>query len=206
MPEVEAAVAMVRRRHKPVAGTSHRSLAYSAQEPEMAAWVHNALTDSFLVAYQVFGPKPIDTAEADRFVAEQTRVGELLDAAPLPETAAGLAAWIGDHPEAGRSPGMAEAMEFLRRPPLPLKVRIPYRLMFAAAAATMPPRLRRILGVRKWPGAILVGKAMIGFLRWALGSSPSWHVALLRVDAPVPEGIFRQPVRAAAPPASNPAA
>lgn len=206
MPEVEAAVAMVRRRHKPVAGTSHRGLAYSAQEPEMAAWVHNALTDSFLVAYQVFGPKPIDTAEADRFVAEQTRVGELLDAAPLPETAAGLAAWIGDHPEAGRSPGMAEAMEFLRRPPLPLKVRIPYRLMFAAAAATMPPRLRRILGVRKWPGAILVGKAMIGFLRWALGSSPSWHVALLRVDAPVPEGIFRQPVRAAAPPASNPAA
>jgi hypothetical protein len=78
--------------------------------------------------------------------------------------------------------------------------------MFAAAAATMPLRLRRILGVRKWPGAIVIGKGMIGFLRWALGSSPSWHVALLRVGAAVPEGLFRQPVRASSPgPAANPA-
>ncbi len=172
----------------------------------MAAWVHNVLTDSFLVAYQVFGPKRITTAEADRFVAEQAEVGRLLDASPLPKTAASLAAWVGDHPEAGRSPGMTDAMDFLRKPPLPFKVRIPYRLMFAAAAATMPDRLRRILGVRKWPGAILIGKAMIGFLRWALGSSPSWHVALLRVGAEVPEGLFRQPVRASSPDATvNPA-
>jgi uncharacterized protein (DUF2236 family) len=205
MPEVEQAVAMVRRRHAPVAGTSHRGRTYSADEPEMAAWVHNALTDSFLVAYRVFGPRRLGVDDADRFVAEQTRVGELLDAAPLPATAAGLASWIADHPEAGRSPGMTEAMDFLRTPPLPLGVRIPYRLMFAAAVATMPVRLRRILGVRRWPGAILVGRAMMGFLRWALGSSPSWHLALIRVGAHVPDGMFRQPLRtadAAAPPAA----
>lgn len=207
MPEVDAAVSTVRRRHEPVVGESHRGIAYSAEEPEMAAWVHNALTDSFLTAYRVFGPKPISPVDADRFVAEQTKVGELLDADPLPDTAAGLASWIADHPDVGRSPGMTEAMDFLRTPPLPLKVRIPYRLMFAAAVATMPVRLRRILGVRKWPGVILVGKAMIGFLRWALGSSPSWRVALLRVEAPVPRSLFRQPVRAAIPgPAPRPAA
>lgn len=199
MPEVEQAVATVRRRHKPVTGTSHRGRRYSAEEPEMAAWVHNALTDSFLVAYQEFGPRSISVAEADRFVTEQTEVGRLLDAAPLPTTAAALRSWLADHPEAARSPGMREAMEFLRTPPLPLKVRIPYRLMFAAAVATIPVPVRRILGVRRWPGAILVGRAMIGFLRWALGSSPSWHLALLRVAAPVPQGLFRQPLRAPSP-------
>ena len=41
-----------------------------------------------------------------QFVAEQTEVGALLDAAPLPTTAASLAEWVADHPEAGRSPAM----------------------------------------------------------------------------------------------------
>ena len=31
-------------------------------------------------------------------------------------------------------------------------------------------------------------------LRWALGSSPSWHLALVRAGAPVPDGLFRQPL------------
>ena len=104
MPEVEQAVSMVRRRHKPVAGTSHRGRAYSADDPEMAAWVHNVLTDSFLVAYQVFGPKRITTAEADRFVAEQAEVGRLLDASPLPKTAASACCLGRRSPRGGKVP------------------------------------------------------------------------------------------------------
>ncbi len=166
--------------------------------PAYAAWVHNALTDSFLVAYQVFGPRHRAEIDADRFVAEQTAVGALLDADPLPATAAGLATWLAEHPEAGDSPGLAAAVEFLRAPPLPLRILIAYRLMVIAAAATIPRRLRRILGLRRLPGAILVGRALVGFLRWALGSSPSWHVALVRSGAAVPEGLFRQPLLAPA--------
>ena len=43
MPEVDAAVAVVRHAHQPVRGTSERDRAYNAAKPEMAAWVHNVL-------------------------------------------------------------------------------------------------------------------------------------------------------------------
>lgn len=195
-PEVDAAVQIVRRAHVPVRGRSHRDRPYSAGTPKYAAWVHNALTDSFLAAYQHFGPRRLTEEEADRFVAEQTEVGRLLDADPLPDTAGGLAAWLTDHPDLGDSPGLTETVSFLRSPPLPAAVRVGYRLMFAAAVATVPARLRAVLGVRKRPGALLIGRLMVRFLRWALGSSPSWHVALVRADAPIPEGLFRQPLPA----------
>ncbi|HSF84817.1 MAG TPA: oxygenase MpaB family protein [Acidimicrobiia bacterium] len=198
MPEVERAVSMVRGRHRPVAGTSHRGRTYTAATPVYAAWVHNALTDSFLVAFQVFGPRHRDEVNADQFVAEQTRVGALLDAAPLPATADGLAAWVAEHPDAGPSPAMESALEFLTSPPLPRAVKLGYRMMYWAAVATIPRRLRGVLGLRRVPGAIVTGRILVGFLRWALGSSPSWHVALVRAGAPVPDGLFNQPLLAPA--------
>ncbi|NNF64549.1 MAG: DUF2236 domain-containing protein [Acidimicrobiia bacterium] len=192
MPEVEAAVALVRRAHRPVSGESHRGRSYSAGAAPLAAWVHNALTDSFLEAFCVYGPRRLSTAEADSFVLEQSAIGELLGAHPMPTTARGLASWIRDHPELGESPGLVNTVDFVRNPPLPWHVRIPYWLMFVAAAATVPPRLRKILGVRRIPGAITIGRLVIAALRWALGSSPSWHVSLVRVGAAVPAGLFRQ--------------
>ena len=193
-PEIEAAVQIVRGAHVPVRGRSHRDRPYTAGTPKFAAWVHNALTDSFLVVFQEFGPRRLSAEEADRFVLEQTAVGRLLDARPLPETAEGLSSWLSDHPEIGPSPGLAETVAFLRAPPLPPMIQIAYRFMFAAAVATVPRRLRDLLGVRKRPGAWLVGKLMVGFLRWALGSSPSWHVALVRVGADIPAGLFLRPL------------
>ena len=194
MPEVEQAVAVVRGAHRPVRGRSHRDRPYSAGNPAMAAWVHNALTDSFLVTYQFFGPQPLSGADADRFVEEQSAVGRLLDADPLPITAPELGAWLAGHPDGASSPGLHEVVSFLRKPPLPLPIRAGYSVLFAAAAATLPPPLRRILGVRRLPGAILSGRLMSRFLRWALGSSPSWHIALVRAGASVPPGMFRQPL------------
>ena len=192
MPEVERAVSVVRMAHERVVGTSHRDRPYAADTPELAAWVHNALTDSFLVAYQYFGPQPVMQSDADRFVMEQRTVGELLDADPLPTTAVDLADWLAAHQAVGRSPGMVEAVDFLSRPPLPLKVRVGYRVLFSAAVATLPPSLRTTLGLRILPGAISRGRAGVRFLRWSLGSSPSWEIALRRVGAAIPEGLFRQ--------------
>ena len=193
-PEVERAAQVVRNIHRKVRGVSHRGEGYTADTPQFAAWVHNSLTDGFLQAYRHFGARPLSDEEADQFVAEQTEVGRLLDGDPLPETEADLVRWIVDHPGIGPSPGLDEAIAFLRKPPLPFTVRIGYTLMFHAAAATLPASMRRLLGLHRIPGAILVGKAMSRFLRWALGSSPSWHVALIRAGAPVPEGRFLQPL------------
>ena len=194
MPEVEAAAAIVRNAHRPVRGTSHRQRPYRAGAPALAAWVHNALTDSFLQAFQEYGPGALSPADADRFVAEQTAIGRLLNADPIPATAGELATWISEHPDLGPSPGLVETVGFIRKPPLPWYVRAPYRLMYAAATASLPRRIRCILGVRKVPGAVVTGRFVIGALRWALGSSPSWHISLVRVGAAVPAGLFRQPL------------
>jgi uncharacterized protein (DUF2236 family) len=192
MPEVEAAVAIVRRAHRPVHGVSHRGLSYSAADPGLAAWVHNCLTDSFLVCFQRYGSRDLSDEEADRFVAEQARIGRLLDADPIPQTAAGLAAWIAEHPAAGPSPGMREAVAFLREPPLDPAVRFAYRVLASAAVPTIPPRIRRALGLRPRPGARYVGRGAMTAMRWALGASPRWRIALERTGAPIPEHRFKQ--------------
>ncbi len=194
MPEVEQAVAKVRRAHRPVTGTSERGRAYAADDPALAAWVHNALTDSFLAAYQHYGPEPLDADDADRFVREQTAIGALLGASPMPATAPELSAWIAEHPALSASEAQSDAIEFLSSPPLSPPVKVGYAVLHQAAAATLPTRISRIIGVRPRPGAHRIGAAAIDALRWALGSSPSWHVALVRTGAPVPEGRFRQPL------------
>jgi len=192
MTEVNAAVAAVRHAHTRVRGTSHRGIPYTAGNPALAAWVHNSLTDSLLVAAQVFGPRMLSTEEADRFVTEQARIGRLLGADPLPETAVDLARWVAEHPAVAPSPGMVEAVRFLRQPPLSPAVMLSYRLLAGAAVATLPERLREVLDVRARRGAIPIGRASMRSLRWVLGYSPRWRVALLRAGAPIPEDRFKQ--------------
>jgi uncharacterized protein (DUF2236 family) len=194
MPEVEAAVELVRAAHAPVRGRSARGRAYSAGNPVMAAWVHNVLTDSFLAAYRAYGPEPLSPADADRFVAEQSAIGALLGAAPLPTDADALTHWISDHAAVAPSTAQREAVEFLRKPPLPAPVRAGYELLFRAAAATLPPAIASVIGLEAGRFDANVGSAAVRSLRWALGSSPSWHVALVRSGAPVPAGRFRQPL------------
>ena len=195
-PEVEEAVAMVRRAHRPVRGHSERGIAYDANDPALAAWVHNVLTSSFLSAYQHYGPKPLTIEEADRFVAEQARIGALLGASPLPDSAAGLGEWVSGHPAVAASEAQTRVIEFLRRPPVPSVPRLGYWLLLEAALPTIPANLRETLGLEVDPLRVRVGSAAVSALRWALGSSPSWHTALVRAGAPVPRGLFRQPLRA----------
>lgn len=192
MPEVEAAVAFVRRAHRPVRGTSHRGRPYTADTPALAAWVHNSLTDSFLTAYRAYGGRTLSDAEADRFVGEQARIGRLLDADPLPETAAELSRWVAEHPAVGPSPGLRDAVDFLRQPPLDPPVLFAYRLLASAAVVTIPPRILGALALRPRPGATFVGRSSMSAMRWALGDSPRWRVALERVGAPIPEHRFKQ--------------
>jgi uncharacterized protein (DUF2236 family) len=195
IPEVEQAVAVVQRRHRPVAGMSDRGQPYAASDPGLSAWVHNSLTDSFLTAYRVYGARPCLEEDADRFVTEQARVGALLGAEPLPRTARELSAWITGHPELAASPGSREAIRFLRHPPLPPAVRAGYGLVFRAAVATLPGRIGDLLGVPTRRSDLAAGRVTVAALRWALGSSPDWQLALARTGAPPPDGArFRQPL------------
>ena len=195
-PEVAAAVAAVNRAHGRIRGRSARGRPYRAADPELAAWVHNALTDSFLAAYQAFGPRTLSATEADRFVAEQAQIGRLLGADPLPTTAAELRRWLVEHPDIERSDAQARAVAFLNDPPLPGPVRPAYRALFWAAASTLPPTLASQLDLDPPSGSGPIGHGTVGFLRWALGTSPSWARARARAGAtPIPApGAAAEPV------------
>ncbi len=194
MVEVEQALAAVRRAHRPVGGVSHRGIAYSAQSGSGASWVHNVLADSFLTAFDVFGPHHLSVARADQFAVEQARLGAMLRARDIPPTRDSLALWIDSHPDIGPSPAMEETISFLANPPLPTTARAPYQVLLRAAVATLPPRLATILRVKSYPGAIEVGRSLVSLLQWSIGSSSSWWLALERVGADTPQGIhFRHP-------------
>ena len=193
-PEAEAAVQRVRDAHRTVRGISHRGLPYAADDPPLLAWVHNVLTESFLAANQLYGRAPLTAAEEDRFVSEQAVIGRRMGADPAPDRAGRLRRWVARHPDLGPSPGMRQALDFLADPPLPPAQKAGYRLLYMGAAASLPAEIRRVLGVRTRPGGVFLGRRAASFLRWALGSSPSWNLALLRTGSPVPAGLFRQPL------------
>jgi len=188
-PEVDAAIGFVVRMHGPVSGTSHRGLAYSAADPEMAAWVHNALVDSFLVAHRTFGPATMSDQDADIYVAEQTRLGRRMGAAPLPETADDLSDWLSGHPSLGGSPAGGAAIDFLAGPPLSAPVKVAYRIIHDAAVATVPMPILAAIGLRPRRGAIARGRLLIRGLRAALGPSPAWAAALERCGEDRPDGV-----------------
>lgn len=204
MPEVSRAVDLVRTAHQSVVGRSHRGRPYSAGVPGLAAWVHNVLTDSFVAAYDAYGPRPLTPSEADRFVREQARIGRMLDADPLPTDAAGVRRWIGGHPDLGPSPGMRSTVEFLADPPLDPLHKAGYGLLFRGAVAITPEPIRRILGVTDVPWGRLAGRVAVASLRWAMGSSPSWNLALIRTGCAVPTGLFRQPLPVPSPTDGSP--
>lgn len=194
MPEVETALEIVRKAHRRVHGRSHRDRPYSAGASDGASWVHNTLIDSFLTCYQVFGPNEMETLRADEFVAQQSRLGAMLNATDLPTTQSGLASWVDNHPDAAQSPGMKETVAFLANPPLPRSAMIPYRVLFRAAAATLSPRIANILGVTTKPGAVPTGRVLASTLRWSIGDSSAWWLALERTGADHPDGVhFRYP-------------
>jgi hypothetical protein len=79
---------------------------------------------------------------------------------------------------------------------LPLPIGAAYGFLFRAAVATLPNRIREIVGVPSLPGDLEVGRPAVSALRWALGPSPDWQLALLRTGAPLPADVgFRQPPR-----------
>lgn len=195
MPEVAHAVGLVRRAHKRIVGRSHRDRAYTADDYDLTSWVHNALSESFLVSYRTFGPGRFAPADADRFAAEQVKLGQVMEADQIPDTAAALSAWIADHPQIGPSPGAATVVPFIAKPPAGWSTLIGYKFLYWAACATIPRRIRSVLGIRRYPGAITAGKLMARVLRWMMGSSPAWLAALYRTGAPIPHDIqFRQPL------------
>lgn len=79
--EAIAVAGRVRAVHPRVVGTAPDGRPYRADDPRLLVWVSIALTSSFLTAHKLWSPDVLTPAEEDRFVAEQSRIGALLDPA-----------------------------------------------------------------------------------------------------------------------------
>jgi uncharacterized protein (DUF2236 family) len=179
--QAEAACERVRRVHVPVRGSTPEGRPYDAADPELLGWVHLALADSLAVAVQRFGRTAFDL---DRYLADMAVVGERLSAAHVPHDTAGLAAaWDHYRPQLEATPATSDAHAFLLDPPLPARIRQPYRVLAAAAAASLPTPLRALLAARPvLPDvpARLVGRAATRLLAVVLGESPAARAARAR--------------------------
>ncbi len=78
-PETLAVAGRVRAVHPRVHGTAPDGTPYRGDDPHLLTWVSVALTSSFLAAHRIWAPDVLTTAEEDAFVAQQSRIGALLD-------------------------------------------------------------------------------------------------------------------------------
>ena len=186
--DADAAIARVRSIHDHVRGVAADGRAYSANDPDLLAWVHHVEVQSFLLAYQRIGPG-LDRDEADRYVLEMAGLGALLGVREPVTTAAALHDWVRHHPEQRVTADARAAARFLLVAPLPFAARGPYAVLLAAAISLVPIRQRLALGLLL-PGPITgrlacepAARALVGALGWSLGPSPVLARAHARVGS-----------------------
>lgn len=155
---------------------------YYANDPDLLSWVHLAFVEAFLAAHTAYG-KPIPGGQ-DQYVAEWAKAGELMQVPHPPRNRAELDEQLAAfRPELLHDAKVAEAVEFIRRPPLPRSQRLGYRILFAGAVETLEPYYLELLGLKKpslGPFPLPVRAAtrlVLAFVRLGLGRKPPSEIS-----------------------------
>jgi len=165
--------------HDRVTGTyldaQERERPYAAGDPELLSWVHVVFTDAFLESHKIWGgPIP---GGADGYVREWAKAGELVGVHNPPRSSTELTNQLDAFRTAGilkSDARVAEAVRFIRNPPLRRSMLPFYRIMFAGAVASIAPEYRRMLGLRRSPFPVVWATgAVLGLVRVTLGKSSS---------------------------------
>lgn len=173
----EAESSRVGRFHDRVTGTyldaNGEERRYAAGDPELLSWVHVVFTDAFLSCHKIWdGQIP---GGPDGYVREWAKAGELVGVANPPRSEAELRAQFDSFRDAGvykNDERVAEAVRFIRNPPLRRSMMPAYRIMFAGAVASIPPDYRALLGLKRSPLPVIWGtRVVLGGVRLLLGSS-----------------------------------
>jgi uncharacterized protein (DUF2236 family) len=176
--QAEAETARVGRLHTRVRGeyTSGSGAAreYTAEAGDLVTWVHLAFADAFLRSHQLWG-SPIPGG-ADAYVAEWAAAGRLMRVPAPPTTEAELRVGLEGFRERGelrRDERVDEVVRFLRKPPFPGAMGVAYRVLFAAAVASLPREWRKLLGLRRSPLPVVTAtRLVLAISGRALGSGP----------------------------------
>ena len=176
----ENASRRVRRLHEAVQGNYSDNLGtqrgYSANDPELASWIHLAFTDAFLTAHEIWGGAI--PGGPDAYVREWAQAGRLMGVGDPPLSEAEMHRELDRWYNSGElrvDARVAETVEFIRNPPLNRMLRPGYRILFAGAVYSLEPRYRQMLGLavpRLGPVTLpvrLATKLVLGVVRLALG-------------------------------------
>ena len=175
--DARAAVAVVRRIHDRVTGTTPDGVPYRANDPHLLAWVHATEVDSFLDAKRRFGTGSTDAATADRYVAEMATIGEMVGVVDAPRTVHELDKTLRSYrPELKLNRQSREALWFITFPPLPTHFRAPYAVLWSGAVASLPGWARRKLWLPRLPVTETVAvrpaaHTLIRLLDWSLSAA-----------------------------------
>ncbi|MGW9587274.1 oxygenase MpaB family protein [Microbacterium sp. NPDC055455] len=155
----------VARLHERVQGSyesASGTRSYSAADADLVDWVHLAFTEAFLGAHERWGgPIP---GGPDAYVREWAQAGRLMGLDDPPLTEADLHARMGGYLARGelrRDERVDDVVRFLRRAPFTGMMRIAYRVLFAAAVASLPVRYRRLLGLRRTPLPVVTATRLV---------------------------------------------
>ncbi len=175
VPDAERSIDVVRAVHRTVRGTTADGTAYCADDPDLLSWIHVAEADSFLTAYQAFGPRPLSDTEADRYVAQTAQVAARLGVPEPPRSRADIAERLAAfRPALASTPAARDAAALLLAdPPLTGSARPGYRVLAAGAVSLLPPWVRAELGLPTLPITDRLvtrplARQLLGTLRWAL--------------------------------------
>jgi uncharacterized protein (DUF2236 family) len=180
----DAGSAFVRGMHGKVTGTyvdaAGSERPYSAADPELVSWVHIVFTDAFLTCHRLYAGKI--PGGGDRYISEWATAGTLMGLTAPPRSQRELADQLAAFdPVLLGGERVAEALRFIRHPPLRRAVMPGYRILLAGAVASLDPRYRRMLGLRRawWP-AKTATRVVLALLAALLGRPSSSEVAARR--------------------------
>ena len=167
----------VARLHERVQGSyesASGTRSYSAADADLVDWVYLAFTEAFLGAHERWGgPIP---GGPDAYVREWAQAGRLMGLDDPPLTEADLHARMDGYLARGelrRDERVDDVVRFLRRAPFTGMMRIAYRVLFAAAVASLPVRYRRLLGLRRTPlPVVTVTRLVLAVSARALARGP----------------------------------
>lgn len=168
----------VLRLHERVVGRYHDAAgverSYAANDPDLLSWVHLAFTDSFLATAKLWGP-PIPGG-ADAYVREWAKAGELMGVPHPPRSEAELSRDLRAFYDSGiliNNERVADAVRFIKRPPIAPSLRPGYAVLFAGAVASLNEPYRGMLGLQpaRLLGAPLPTIGSTGLILKAIGST-----------------------------------
>ncbi|MEV8289600.1 oxygenase MpaB family protein [Streptomyces niveus] len=178
--DAQAAVDRVRATHERVRRHTPSGEPYHAADPHLLGWVHAAEVDSFLMAHQRYGARPLDAPGADAYVADTALIAEALGVIDPPRNREELTATLAAYrPELRSTREAREAAHFIaHHPPLPLVARPLYAVLASNAVLTLPAWARTALRLRRPAlvprgGEEAAGHLLTRTIRWTMAPAPA---------------------------------